>query len=509
MGGFANQKGEKMKIKGGIITLGMLVILSFWGVSPTQGLENISLGECFDLTITGYLKNETYIRAWHGPDDIMSSRNVFNLDLDASFPGIPILRRGFIKLRPFYDTVFDWENEGTGGGSSKLRRHFQDNFGVADDWDPLLRECWVDLSLGNLDARLGRQLVSWGKSDGIYMLDLINPFNWRNGCVFEEEDTKIPLWMANFNYHVTSTQILQFLFIPRYVPAHNAFDGHDWTSNVTRWVNDYYEYFDDYFQYMGWGRFGVDIKEPATTFSNSEYGVRWSGMAKGLTYTLNYFYTWSDYLTDYPNTGDWYTAYEVKRRADRLSIFGGSADYCWDSFLGLKQMVTRGEVAYFKNAVWYDYDFYPKEKDYIGVLLGFDKYYFVDYWFSLQFQATYIPHADHWNGAYYDLGSGYKGQPHTEDVLNGYGTGMRDSLETALTFYLMKEYLPGDILHTEWFVLYDDDGAVWFRPKVKYDVTNQFHVTLGANLFWGNEDDPFVGESHNNDNVFLEFLWGF
>jgi len=500
-----------MKIK----LLFSAVMLSFFFLvlcpfSIRAGVE-VPLCNAGTLGLSGYLKNETYIRAWHGPDDIMSSRNVFNLDLDVSFSSIPILRRCFIQLRPFYDTVFDWENKGTGGGSSKLRRHFQDNFGKADDWDPLLRECWVDLSFGKLDARLGRQLVSWGKSDGVWMLDLINPFNWRNGCVFEEEDTKIPLWMVNLNYQVKPMHTLQFLFIPRYVPAHNPFNGHDWAANVTRWVDDFYTWFDDCFQDEGWGRFLVDTREPATTFSNSEFGVKWSGMGKGITYTLNYFYTWSDYLTDYPNTGDWHTAYGVKRRADRLSIFGGSADYCWDNFLGLKQMVTRGEFAYFKNAVWYDYDFYPKEKDYIGVLLGFDKYYFVDYWFSFQAQATYIPHADHWRSAYYDLGSGYKGNPRfpSPDVFNGYGTGMRDSLETNFTLYLMKDYLPGDILHTEWFLLYDDDGAFWFRPKVKYDVTNQFHVTVGANLFWGNEDDPFVGESRNNDNLFVEFKWDF
>ena len=121
---------------------------------------------------------------------------------------------------------------------------------------------------------------------------------------------------------------------------------------------------------------------------------------------------------------------------------------------------------------------------------------------------SYILSADK-HDAYYDLGARYIGQDHTADVLNGYGSGMRDSLETDYTLYVMKDYLPGDTLHTEWFLLYDDDGAFWFRPKVKYDVSDQFHVSLGCNFFWGQEEDPFVGESHDNDNVFVEFLWGF
>lgn len=505
-----------MKGKTKIGTAILSILLAFGlGASTARALEEISW-KGVDLRITGYLKNETYIRAWHGPDDIMSCRNVFNVDLDFYFPELPILRRLFIQLRPVYDAVFDWENEGTGGTtppypehgwgyyvshSHGLRRHFQDNFGVGDDWDPLLRECWVDLSIGDLDARLGKQIVAWGKSDGVWLLDMIHPFNWRNPCVFEEEDTKIPLWMVNLEYHVTPVDTLQFLFIPRYVPAHNPFGSHDMASNITIWVDDYYAAFDQWFQSMGWGRFWVDTSEPGTSFSNGEYGVRWSGWWKGVSYTLNYFYTWDDYLNDYPNTGDWWTAYFVKRRADRVSIFGGSFDYCWDNFFGLKQMVTRGEFAYFKNDVWYDYYFYCKEMDNIGVLLGFDKYYLIDYWFSVQFTLSYIPRGQR----YYDLGSTYRRDP----TYDGYGSGMRKQLETAWTFYLMKDYLPGDTLHTEWFLLYDDDGAFWFRPKVKYDVSDQFHITLGANFFWGNEDDPFTGESHDNDNIFIEILWGF
>ncbi len=498
-----------MSKKTSLVTLSMLLIFGWW--APAVEAIELSLGEAVDLSISGYLKNETYIRAWHGPDDIMSSRNVFNLDLDASFHGIPIIKRTFIKLRPMYDAVFDLENNGT-GGSGELRKQYQDNFGRNDEWDPLLREAWVDLSLGKLEARLGRQLVSWGKSDGVWMLDQINPFNFRNPAVFEEEDTKIPLWMANLQYNVKPNHTLQFLFIPRYVPAKLPSAPHDWTPNITRWVDEYYSAFDYTFKNY-WGipeGFSVDSQRPTTNFANSEYGVRWSGLGKGISYTLNYLYTWSDYLNDYPNTGDWLTATGVERRADRLSIFGGAADYRWDSFLGLKEMVTRGEFAYFKNAVWYDRDFNAKEKDYIGVLFGFDKYYFTDYWFSFQVQSTYILGADKWSSAYYDLGAYSPVQPDpTYGALTEYGNGMRNTWETNLTFYLMKEYLPGDTLHTELFLLYDDDGAFWLRPKAKYDVTDQLHVSLGVNIFWGNENSPFVGESHDNDNVFVEFLWGF
>ena len=31
----------------------------------------------------------------------------------------------------------------------------------------LLRELWVDFRIGNLDLKLGKQQVAWGKTDGL------------------------------------------------------------------------------------------------------------------------------------------------------------------------------------------------------------------------------------------------------------------------------------------------------------------------------------------------------
>jgi hypothetical protein len=86
--------------------------------------------------------------------------------------------------------------------------------------------------------------------------------------------------------------------------------------------------------------------------------------------------------------------------------------------------------------------------------------------------------------------------------------GFRDTVETTLTFYVMKDYMPGDWLHTDCFLLWDDEGSWWFRPKVKYDYTTKIHVSLGCNIYWGNEEDDW-GQFGNNDNIFLEFKYDF
>jgi len=494
-----------------LLICSLTFLLVFAQKMPTWA-KDFDLGNCGTLDVGGFLRNETYLQLFHGPEDIQSCRSEFNLELDYSARDFPL--RVFIQLRPSYEALFDLESSGFGDAGGDVKGYLQHNIGKNDDWDPLLREAWAYLSYGGWEVKLGRQLVTWGRSDGVYMLDFIHPFNYRNFTTFREEDTKIPLWMVNLNYWFTPDKSLQLLFIPRYTPAfaqatHDTtgvpwfedygrqwHKGNAFTPNITKFVFDYFAFFDDMFKSFGLPGYPVMIDEPGTSLSNSEFGLKWMDNYKGLTYSLNYFYTWTDFLSFRPNTGNWLTSTGVKAAPDRLSIFGGSFDYNFDRALGLENWILRGEVAYFKNNPFYDYDVYIKERDYIGWLFGFDKYFFVDYWVVLQFTGTYILNADHSKGAYSDLGT------------NNTGMGMRNEVETAFTFFMMKDYLPGDTLHTTWFLLFDDDGDWWFRPQVKYDVTPDFIASIGFNFFWGNHDDG-LGQFSQRDNMFVELKYGF
>ncbi len=42
-----------------------------------------------------------------------------------------------------------------------------------------LREAYVDTSVNDWDLRLGKQQVVWGTADGIKLLDMINPTDYR------------------------------------------------------------------------------------------------------------------------------------------------------------------------------------------------------------------------------------------------------------------------------------------------------------------------------------------
>ncbi len=76
--------------------------------------------------------------------------------------------------------------------------------------DPL-RELYVDTSIGDTDIRIGKQQVVWGTADGIKLLDIINPTDFREFVQNTTEDARIPLWMVNVDTPIGENGSFQFI----------------------------------------------------------------------------------------------------------------------------------------------------------------------------------------------------------------------------------------------------------------------------------------------------------
>jgi hypothetical protein len=53
----------------------------------------------------------------------------------------------------------------------------------------------------------------------------------------------------------------------------------------------------------------------------------------------------------------------------------------------------------------------------------------------------------------------------------------------------------------------DKDGYV--RPSVSYDITDQWKVTAGMNLPWGEDDQTEFGQMKHNKNVYVRVKYSF
>ncbi len=64
------------------------------------------------------------------------------------------------------------------------------------------REFWVGGSpLESLDFKFGRQIVAWGKSDNIRVVDILNPIDFREPGLTDIADLRLPLTMTRLDYY--------------------------------------------------------------------------------------------------------------------------------------------------------------------------------------------------------------------------------------------------------------------------------------------------------------------
>ena len=93
-----------------------------------------------------------------------------------------------------------------------------------------LFDAYVEGALSdNLDMKLGRQVVVWGRSDTIRVTDVLNPLDNRRPGMVDIEDLRLPVGMAKFDYfvgdwRVTPMAILEQRFSKK-PPAGSAFNA--------------------------------------------------------------------------------------------------------------------------------------------------------------------------------------------------------------------------------------------------------------------------------------------
>ena len=80
---------------------------------------------------------------------------------------------------------------------------------------PDLREAYIDLYLGNFDLRLGKQIVSWGKADGINPTDNLTPMDYTFRST-DIDDSRMGNYVAKIKYHLSDQVGLEAHWIPFY-----------------------------------------------------------------------------------------------------------------------------------------------------------------------------------------------------------------------------------------------------------------------------------------------------
>jgi len=183
-----------------------------------------------------------------------------------------------------YDSDDDW----------KFRRfnEARNEMSLRTDYEDMLKECHVTWTPPGFNIRVGKQIVSWGRMDGVRIMDQINPKDVRIGPSDVEFETSIiPIWLAKMEYYpeykpnFLQELGIEFIFNPNadFIPDKNPGTGNDlygiWGVNA-------------YIPALN-GRVGsliTDFDEPDKWSDGREYAVRVKGTLQDATlFTLNFF----------------------------------------------------------------------------------------------------------------------------------------------------------------------------------------------------------------------------
>jgi len=102
-----------------------------------------------------------------------------------------------INVRGFYDPMYDVSNSDYYPAEVEELRKEVEVFEAYLEWKVT----------ENLDAKVGRQVVVWGRSDSIRINDILNPLDYRRPGMLDIEDLRLPTTMLKFDYQIDNWRI--------------------------------------------------------------------------------------------------------------------------------------------------------------------------------------------------------------------------------------------------------------------------------------------------------------
>ena len=339
--------------------------------------------------------------------------------------------------------------------------------GPAGDGDATgeLREAFVDVRFGPLDIRAGRQIIAWGRADGLNPTDnltgedltLLAPDNddRRRGTTalrasYYLGDVSVSgLWLPEFRSH-------EFPLPPApgytFVRDHPDWPGDQWalrveqTGRVVDWSVSYFA--------------GHDL--------TPDLGVRRAvPIPVREAITLSYH---------------------------RLRVFGA------DMAANLGRVGLRAESAYVDTEDGAGHDPFIKNS-FLFVVVGGDRTFREYLNLNVQYLVRFVrAHTSVRPG----LSPAEAGVAELQAILNSQSTRVQHGASFRVSHKWLRETLEGECAAAGFF----GPGGLTLRPKVTYAVTDHWKALVGAELFRGDSSSVF-GLLRPNSTAYLEARWSF
>lgn len=369
------------------------------------------------------------------------------------------------------DSGFKWAEERVQlklDASKEPFRIFLKADGILDHVEPEgdveIREGYLDYTSKAWDARLGRQVVTWGLGDMLFINDVF-PKDYEaffSGRPMEYLKKGVDGLKVGAYPDFASFELIAIPFFePNNFPSSKRFWTYDPMPAVT----------------------ARSYVEPTSKTQNTETALRAYRDIAGFDTSLYYykgFYRQPSMTPDHPTTPGRITYFYPK-----LSVYGVSAQgRTLDGVLSL-------EAGY-----------YDSRQDRKGAdpmipnsqtrfLIGYQKQLWEDFTAGFQYYAEYMRRYDEYVK---NLPAGFPKESRVHELAT-----------VRLTQMLMHQ-----TLRLSLFSIYSpSDGDYLLNPEVKYNFSDHLWAALGANFFGGGEKWDQFGQLARNDNLYIQVRYEF
>ncbi|MCF6324031.1 MAG: hypothetical protein L3J89_06890 [Gammaproteobacteria bacterium] len=346
----------------------------------------------------------------------------------------------------------------------RIRYDAKNQIDVDNDTDAELREFYLETTIGRSFLTLGKQQIVWGKADGLKVLDVVNPQEWREFILDDFDQSRIPLWTVNAEIPVNDVT-LQLLWIPDQT-YHKFAAGDDlYTFTSPQQIPQLPD---------GVTRKMAAEERPDNTLQDADWGARLSTFWNGWDLTFNYLYHYDDRPVLYRQlsmTTNGLVA-SITPRYERSHLIGTTFSNAFGDF------TLRGEAGY-------SLDRYISTNDATD-LDGIVK----------TSELAYVIGMD-WSGFSDTLLSTQVFQSLLSDYLPSM---IRQETETTLTFLARRDLMNQTVSATLLWIhnLDFDDGLA--RPEITYQLNDVVSLKFGADIFYGDQIGLF-GQFKKNNRV--------
>ncbi|MBL7135718.1 MAG: hypothetical protein ISS81_03885 [Candidatus Marinimicrobia bacterium] len=345
-----------------------------------------------------------------------------------------------------------------------------------------LREAYLDIYSSFVDFRIGKQQVVWGKADGYFINDIVNPLDLSYFLLQDFDDIRMATTMLNTKLYF-GNHSLEVLVIPEFKLTKISFKG-DWGFERPDSIDILIDPINSIIVSLPLSYQQDKIQEKS--IRKAEYGFKFNTFLLGTDLSIIYLKVREDKLI-----------YLKQIVADNYGLHNGvnlTPSHPWVTFYGANfsrpfgTSVFRGEGGYYTKRLFdtegvkYINEGMLVEKGFVQGMLGID------------YQLT----------GDIDIGV----QAIHERILDYEDGIVNDDANSIGTFLIRGRFFNETVLPMILTLYNIDNKSSLSRIMVDWNYSDSFIITFGIDILEGDSDTIF-GQFNRNDNVYLKVKYSF